>query len=82
MKKFEAEASQPASHLPHVTKAAGHNKQEGGWVEHAAVPGFRDRRDGCEGGTKPMHPNLAVDGPASVSLIARPHDMARLANGV
>lgn len=48
-------------------------------MEHAAVPGFRDRRDGCEGGTKPMHPNLVVGGPASGSLIVSPHDMARLA---
>lgn len=43
------------------------------------VPGFMDQRDGCEGGTKPMHPNLAVGGPALHSLIASSHDMARLA---
>ncbi|KAJ4988638.1 hypothetical protein SVAN01_05929 [Stagonosporopsis vannaccii] len=30
--------------------------------------------------TKPMDPNLAVGGPALASLIASPHDMARLAH--
>lgn len=72
------EPKQPISH--DVTKAAGHNKQEGEWAcGPAAVPGFMDQRDGCEGGTKPMHPNSAVGGPALVSLIVSPHDIACVA---
>lgn len=41
------------------------------------LPGIMDQRSGCEGVTKPMHPNLAVGGPALASLIVSPPDMAR-----
>lgn len=63
-----------------VTKTTGHNKQEGEWglQRYLTLSGFMDQRDGCEGGTKPMHPSLAVGGPALTPLIVSPHDMARL----
>lgn len=74
----EENSEAEASHLLRCYQGS-QPQQTGRWVEKAAVPGFRDRRDGCEGGTKPMQPNLAVGGPALASLIASPHDMARLA---
>lgn len=68
-KKLKAEANH------NVTKAADHNKQEvGGDCSGAWIHGSACRM----GGTKPMQPNLAAGGPALASLIASPHDMARL----